>query len=327
MAVLLLIGYVAILGLLLANGFRAVRREGLSFANLLPLLFAAVAIAAPIFIVWATTSVPSQKGVSTWLSAAAFFVFGVYAYFGFVLLSFVFYGALYRVRHRNPQAPAVLMLGSRIFDGKVPPLLASRLERGIEVYNQRVRLGEEPPLMVCCGGQGPDEDRAEAEAMAEYLTDHGIPEEVVRRETESTTTEENLVFGSRIVKEELGTVPLVISTNDYHTFRTALLSRQMGLDATVVPAKTARYYVPAAFLREFVAIVRDYLWVHVGLLALFSGLVGLLVWESLQMRQPRRQERPFEEPTCPSAIVRRGVPSSRDSPQKPESPNRRPQRR
>ena len=138
--------------------------------------------------------------------------------------------------------------------------------------------------MVCCGGQGPDEDRAEAEAMADHLIEHGIPESVIRRETKSTTTEENLIFGSRIVEEELGASPLVVSTNDYHAFRTALPTRQLGLDATVVPAKTARYYVPAAFLREFIAIVRDYLWTHVGLLLLFSGLVGLLVWESFQMR-------------------------------------------
>ena len=101
------------------------------------------------------------------------------------------------------------MLGSRIFDGRVPPLLASRLDRGIGVYNQRVRLGEDPSLMVCCGGQGPDEDRAEAEAMADYLLDHGIPESVIRREDKSTTTEENLLFGSRIVRDEVGAVPLL----------------------------------------------------------------------------------------------------------------------
>lgn len=284
LALLLLVGYVAILGLLLVNGFRVVKREGRSFANLLPLLFAAVAIAAPAFIIWAVSASPTLSDAGVWLSAAAFFVFGVYGYFGFVFLSFVFYGALYRLKSKNAQAPAVLMLGSRIFDGKVPPLLASRLDRGIEVYNQRVQLGEDPPLMVCCGGQGPDEDRAEAEAMADYLADHGIPESVIRREDKSTTTEENLLFGSRIVQDEVGATPLVISTNDYHTFRTALLTRQLGLDATVVPAKTARYYVPAAFLREFVAIVRDYLWTHVGILLLFGGLVGLLVWESLQMR-------------------------------------------
>ena len=276
-AVLLLVGYIAILGFLLVNGFRVTRREGLSFANLLPLAFAVVALVVPGFVIWALSAPPGRSGSTVWLGAAAFFVFGVYAYFGFVFLSFVSYGALYRVKNRTPHGPAVLMLGSRIFNGKVFPLLASRLDRGIAVYNQRKQMGEEPPLMVCCGGQGPDEERPEAEAMADYLLERGIPESVIRRETESTTTEENLVFGARIVEDELGPVPLVISTNGYHTFRAALLSRQLGLDATVVPAKTARYYVPAAFLR-------DYFWVHVGLLLSFSALVGLLIWESFQMR-------------------------------------------
>lgn len=90
------------------------------------------------------------------------------------------------------------------------------------------------------------------------------------------------MFGTRIAEREDAAAPLLISTNDYHVFRTALLSRKLGLQAEVLSARTARYYVPAAFLREFIAIVRDYLWIHLGMLCLFAAFVGFLVWESLQ---------------------------------------------
>ena len=171
-----------------------------------------------------------------------------------------------------------------IFDGQVPPLLASRLDCALDVYEARKAAGDQTPLLVCCGGQGADEDRPEADAVADYLLSKGVPEIDIRREDQSTTTRENLIFGSAIVFEDYPAAPILISTNDYHALRTALLRRDLKLDARVLSAKTAKYYVPAAFLREFVAILRDYFWVHVGFLTLLIAFIGFLVWESLQMR-------------------------------------------
>jgi uncharacterized SAM-binding protein YcdF (DUF218 family) len=47
--------------------------------------------------------------------------------------------------------------------------------------------------------------------------------------------------------------------------RTATLARRAGFDAQVVGAPTARYYVPSAFLPDFVAVVVEYRWWHLGL--------------------------------------------------------------
>jgi len=44
-------------------------------------------------------------------------------------------------------------------------------------------------------------------------------------------------------------------TNDFHVLRTAMLAHDLGVPATAVGAPTAHYYLPSAFLREFVAIL------------------------------------------------------------------------
>lgn len=281
-ALSMVVGYLALLVFLLVNGLIVLRREGVSLPTLLPLIVSLLLITGPAFVVWAIQWSATRSTV--WIPSAGFMVFGVFAYFGFVFLSFVTYGGLYRFKSRSTDGPAILILGSRIFDGKVPPLLASRINRALEVYEARKAAGETTPLLVCCGGQGADEIMPEADAMADYLLSKGVPEKDIRREDKSTTTRENLTFGSKIVFEEFPEASILISTNDYHALRTALLSRDLKLDARVLSAKTARYYVPAAFLREFVAILRDYFWVHVGFLTLLAGFTGFLIWESLQMR-------------------------------------------
>jgi uncharacterized SAM-binding protein YcdF (DUF218 family) len=73
--------------------------------------------------------------------------------------------------------------------------------------------------------------------------------------------------------------PLLVVTNGYHAPRAALLSRKVGVAADVIGAKTARYFVPSAFLREFVAVLAMNRWLHlaVGGLYLLACLVLLVV--------------------------------------------------
>ena len=244
-AILILVGYVALLVLLLINGLIVVRREGVSLATLLPLIVSLLLIAVPVFVLWVVQWSATRNTV--WVPPAGVMTVGIFAYFGFVFLSFVTYGSLYRLRKRSKAEPAILILGSRIFDGVVPPLLASHLDSALEVCEERKAAGNKTPLLVCCGGQGADEDRPEAHAMADYLLSKGVPESDIRREDQSTTTRENLIFGSTIVFEDYPAAPILISTNDYHALRTALLSRDLKLDARVLSAKTAKYYVPPLF--------------------------------------------------------------------------------
>lgn len=44
-------------------------------------------------------------------------------------------------------------------------------------------------------------------------------------------------------------------TNNYHVLQTSFYARKLGLDAEGLGSKTAGYYIPTAFVREYAAIL------------------------------------------------------------------------
>lgn len=64
--------------------------------------------------------------------------------------------------------------------------------------------------------------------MRDILRSAGVPDEVIRLETRSTTTGENLNFVLPIL-DELGTRSIVLVTDWYHLPRARLVARRLGL--------------------------------------------------------------------------------------------------
>lgn len=88
--------------------------------------------------------------------------------------------------------------------------------------------------------------------MARYNERAGVPREQMVLEDRSTTTAENLENTRELLGQD---ARLVVVTSNYHVLRAAELTERLGLNARVVGAKTASYFIPAGFLREFVAVV------------------------------------------------------------------------
>lgn len=130
------------------------------------------------------------------------------------------------------------------------------------------------------GGQGPDEARSEGEAMGEYLLEHGIPAGAVLPETRAVNTEQNLHSSREVLRVHRPdrTGQLLVVTNGCHVPRTALLSPCLGIDADVIGAPTARFVVPSAFLREFVAVLRLHLRLQVTVAFLGVVLAACTAW-------------------------------------------------
>ncbi|WFP17568.1 YdcF family protein [Citricoccus muralis] len=197
----------------------------------------------------------------------------VVAYFSAVFALFLIGSLLYRWRRSSTRPSAVVVLGSGLIQGEVPPLLGARLRRGVEVQ----RIFTPAPVLIPSGGQGADEPRSEGEAMAEYLRDElGVPATQIQPETESRTTRENLINSRALLGSKHD--PITVVTSSYHVFRAALLTRRLGLTAHVVGARTAWYYLPSAILREFAAVLRDHWKVHaLAVLAVLIVAVTLAV--------------------------------------------------
>lgn len=250
-AALLIVGVLVLTGFLLVNGVVMMRREGRRPANLLSLL-AGLACLAVVVLVPIMVRVENR-----FLTALTFAALLLAAYLGFLLCSLLAYAFVYGRLGVRPGVDFVVVLGSGLIRGAVPPLLAARLDRGAALWDQERERGGNP-MLVTSGGRGPDEPVAEAVAMADYLVARGVPSEKILREDRSRTTQENLEFSRALMTERLPDHRCVVVTNDFHAFRAALTARRVGVNGQVVGAPTARYYRPSATLREFVAILAEH---------------------------------------------------------------------
>ncbi|MFE1595499.1 YdcF family protein [Nocardia sp. NPDC058705] len=259
-------------GLLMLNGVVMLRREGMRVANLLSLGLGVALLIPYALLVWAV--------VSEWfvLGALLLAVVLVAAYLGFVLVAFLLYSVVYGWVTRTDNALAIVVHGSGLLGDRVPPLLASRLDRAMGIW--RVDRAHGPsPLLVTSGGKGSDEKVAESVAMAAYLVEHGVPADEIMQEDRSTTTRENLVFSRQLLARQGIDSRILLVTSNFHVLRTALLARSVGIDAQAVGAPTARYYLPSALLREYVGILAEHKVLNAVMCALLAaGPVALAIY-------------------------------------------------
>ena len=248
---------------LVSNGVTVARREGVRPATLLSLL-AGLAIFTVIGL-----DVAAERAGSVKLSLFSAVTTLLFGYVSFLFVSYVIYAIIYGRLATGRRADFVIVLGSGLMDGgRVPPLLASRLDRGRAVYEAIAARGADGPVLIVSGGKGSDERVSEAAAMAAYLTERGFPADRIAREDQSRSTEENLLFSKAIMDRSRPDSRCVIVTSNYHVFRAAIIARRVGVDGQVTGAPTAGYYWPSAMLREFAAVFWSYRAVNFGVCAL-----------------------------------------------------------
>lgn len=279
-AALLLV--LALTAYLLLNGVTMLRREQRTLANLLSLLLGLGMLG------YLSLSVTAVLVDSPQLLAWLLLVLPPLLYVAVGFTAFLLYSQVYRAlaRRRSLSARAVITLGAGLVDGRVTPLLDARLRAAAEVRDRCARATGEAPVLVASGGQGPDEPRSEAAAMAERLYELGAPDDAVLLEEQSRTTEENLRLSREVLDDftrRTGrpTTPVAVATSDYHAFRAALLLRRLGIAGDAVGGRTAGYYRPSAVMREYLAVMRDHLrlnliMISLSLLPLLAG-IGVLV--------------------------------------------------
>ncbi|MGN0065270.1 MAG: YdcF family protein [Nocardioides sp.] len=270
-----LLGYPVLALFLVANGVAMWRRESRSLGNLLSGLAGLGMIGLVVVLALLGWVEPGSSTAEIVVVATDVFLVGAAAYLGSCFLVFLVSALAYRRVPRSFRASHVIVLGSGLIGSRVPPLLAARLDKAVEVA-----AAQDPPAVIIpSGGQGADEDVAEGVAMAEHLRSRGVEPERILVEDRARTTRENLLLSRALMPDPYA--PVLVVTTSYHVFRTALLTRQLGMDARVHGARTAAYYVPSAFLREWVAVMRQHLVLHAALVGLWLALVVALTAVSL----------------------------------------------
>ncbi|MGL5405795.1 MAG: YdcF family protein [Propionibacteriaceae bacterium] len=258
---------------LLCNGVVMIRREGFGVTSLLSfaagLWILALYAGGILFI--------TLKCGPFWLFLWITLVM-VTAYPAFALISFLVSAWLYS-RRREPAAEHdIIVLGSSVASGKVPPLLAARLDAGITQWHRDREQGFDS-IIIPSGGKGSDEPLAEGLAMADYLVSRGIPRGSIIVEDKARNTVENLQFGAELARMDDRADRLVVATSQYHAMRAAQLCRDLELPAHVIGGRTALYFLPSAYIREFIALMKRRWPLHLLLMAglFLLGLAGALV--------------------------------------------------
>ncbi|MFE4696830.1 YdcF family protein [Streptomyces sp. NPDC056738] len=177
---------------------------------------------------------------------------------GYLSLLFLVFTIYVFVRGRStppPDTTHVVVLGAGLNGDRPGPLLRRRLERALAV-DAAGAPDAAGVVFVVSGGQGGDEVRSEADAMADYLRARGVDADRIVREDRSVNTGQNLRFSAALMDRTAASGHrATVVTSGFHVYRTALLARRAGVPVHVVGAPTSPAYWLSATLREFVAVL------------------------------------------------------------------------
>ena len=265
---------------LIYNGLILLKREGRSKANYLSMLLGIVIL---LFFALMSFRLGDRNELfytNHFLNILFAFIAYSYFIFGFAFVAFMLYSILYLFIPKKKHYDFIIIHGAGLLDGeKVTPLLKRRIDKAVEAYhkskNPRIKI-------IASGGQGGDEKISEAQAICNYLLEEtDVPREAILLEEDSTTTYENLLF-SKEMGERLVTSPrFLFVTNDYHVFRTSTYARRIGMKGDGLGCRTAAYYIPSAFIREYIALCVKMRWLFLAfyillILALIFSYRGVL---------------------------------------------------
>lgn len=191
-------------------------------------------------------------------------------YFAVVLVLFFIATAFYGLIPVALDKDFVIVLGVGLLpDGSISPLLRRRLDRAIRFFeHQTKRTQKRPCRLIVSGGKGVDEPFSEAFAMKRYLMEKGIPEELIIEEGESVNTYQNLLYSKGIMDTYKENYRCLFITNNFHIVRSSLYAHRVGLETDGLGAWTPLYFLPYAFLREFIALLFLQIRAHALLMAL-----------------------------------------------------------
>ena len=226
---------------LFIEGIKVIRHEGLKPANLLTMLFSVLLYFY--LAVWPVIG-GLEKGR---LGTRLYVLISLSAVYVLALMTVYLLSAALNLFHlkKRREADYIIVLGAGVIGTRVTPLLAARIDKGIELLHDNPNA-----VLIMSGGQGPGEDIAEGEAMARYAEQKGVDMGKIIVEGKSTSTEENLLFSRGLMSRDRSRV--IVVTTAYHVFRALLLAKQQGLKCIGFGAKTKWYFTLNALIREFV---------------------------------------------------------------------------
>ena len=265
------------------------RHEGVRLANMLGIAVSAVLVVGAfigISLSYSRLTFPMRNVLCNVYA-------GLFVYFECLLAATVIRAAEAGRHEPSYDKDYIIILGCRIRpDGTLYPLIRGRVDRAIEFARAQAAATGKQAVLIPSGGQGSDEPTSEAEAMAGYILEQGVPEDGLLVENRSQTTKENLCFSRSLIETRNGEdisdasaeapsrdIRVAFSTSSYHVCRGGILAEEMGWNIDGMGSRTKWYFWPNAFLREFIGLLAES-WIQqlvaIGVIGALSALLTIL---------------------------------------------------
>lgn len=179
--------------------------------------------------------------------------------------------------NEEPGLDYVIVLGAKVHKQGISNSLRKRLDK-VLAYS-----GRSPgTVFILSGGQGPDEPVTEAQAMYDYLVEHGMSESRLIMEPLASSTVENIAYGKLIIDRlerektpepdgrsadaapgpylqvEEKPVRIGLLTSNYHVFRAVMIAKKRGItDICGISAPSDLPLFVHLCVRECAAVLKD----------------------------------------------------------------------
>lgn len=148
----------------------------------------------------------------------------------------------------------MVVLGAKVRENGISPTLQRRLDKALNVLLPNTTI-----TVIVSGGKGEDEPVSEAKAMSDYLLTHGVNANRIIQEDQSFSTEENIINSRRkIALTNNSTIPIYLSTSNYHQYRAQYLARDAGFIPYALSSSTPNSDMPYRFIREIFAVINEW---------------------------------------------------------------------
>jgi len=134
-------------------------------------------------------------------------------------------------REEATPADVILVLGAAEYVGRPSPVLRSRLDHALELYQKGLA-----PRILTTGGAGGDPIFTEGDVGRAYLLRRNVPAEAITVEEEGSTTAESAVAAAEImIRMNLNSC--IVVTDGYHIYRVKKLLENRGFRVYGSPRK------------------------------------------------------------------------------------------
>ncbi|WP_436855399.1 YdcF family protein [Staphylococcus caeli] len=263
------LSFLLLIGSLIYLGWQLMTKEGTRLTNFLSFGLALIMISLIILNI-TVNSFKDAYVLLAWQWISALLIY-------FVLHIFAFVTTYLYLKFKKKTTPPsyIIILGSGLIHNKVPPLLQSRINKGLKLFEKYPSA-----TVIFSGGQGKDESLAEGQAMQDYASSQNFDIHNSIVENKSLNTYENLKYSKDFFNNPKALCYIV--TNNFHTLRVGQLAKQLTLNYEVFGSSVKLYFWANAIIREYIATLELHKYRHLSLLSIITliylaiGIIGYI---------------------------------------------------